>query len=445
MNCDFTIEGAAVLAMDADYSLYDPGYVAVSRGAILSAGPLAAMGDIGAPLRIDGRGCLLMPGFVNTHTHVAMAAFKGAGEDMPDRLARFLFPMEKALVERELVRDASLFCLAEMARSGTTTFADMYYFEDEVAKAARRAGLRAVLGETVVDFPAPDAPEPHGGIDYALKFIEEWSGDSLLTPCFAPHAAYTVDPAALVRVRELAERLDAPMLMHVAETEKEAARFAASHGSAVRFLDSIGLLGPRLIAAHAIYLDEADIELLARRGAAVAHCPASNAKSGRPIAPASACIEAGVRVGLGTDGPVSGNGMDMMGVLGLYPKLQKVLRGRRDIVSCREALRAATLGGAEALGLGSVTGSIEAGKRADLVLVDSTDFNMQPVYDWYSAAVYCMRPHNVRSVWVDGRPVVDRGAIVTIDEAEVKRSMSEMAARCRGEIARLTAAARPGK
>jgi cytosine/adenosine deaminase-related metal-dependent hydrolase len=438
MRADLLIEGATVVTVDAAYSLHEEGFVAVKDGAILAVGAGAAPAELEAARRVDGRGCVLMPGFVNTHTHVAMAAFRGAGEDREDRLTRFLFPMEKALVDRDLVREASAFCLAEMALSGTTTFADMYYFEDEVARATEALGLRAVLGETIVDFPAPDSEEAHGGFDYAKRFIAEWSGHPLITPCFAPHAPYTVDAEVLAAVGKEAARLGSPVLMHVAEAEKEAARFKASHGSVVRYLEGLGLLDPRLVAAHAIYLDEGDIALLARRGAAIAHCPSSNAKSGRPIAPARACVEAGIRLGLATDGPVSGNGMDMEGVLGLYPKLQKVLAGRREVVTCREALRAATLGGAEALGLGDVTGSIEPGKRADLVLVDAGDYAMQPVYDWYSALVYSMRPHAVRSVWVDGKAVVEERVLCRVDAAGLGAAMARIAGRCRNEIARLT-------
>ncbi len=472
MSADLVIEGATIITMDGQWRLFDPGYIAVKDGAIVGIGPAAEAGAFGrsastggdasaggdastggdvstggdastggdvpeAKRHIDGRGFLIMPGFVNVHTHVAMAAFRGAGEDRDDRLLRFLFPMEKALVTRELVHEASRFCMAEMARSGTTTFADMYYFEDEVARAADQAGLRCVLGQTVVDFPAPDAAEPYGGISYAERFIDEWKGHPLVTPCFAPHATYTVDADHLRVIHGRAERLDVPILMHVAETQAEAARFKAPHGSAVRYLDSIGLLDPRLVAAHTVYLDDDDIALLARRGVAAAHCPASNAKSGRPIAQAWRLMEAGVRLGLGTDGPVSGNGMDMEGVLCLFPKLQKVASGRRETMASREALRAATIGGAEALGIAGRTGSLEIGKRADFLMADSGDFNMQPVYDWYATAVYAMRPHNVRSVWVDGRAVVEDGHMTGFDEAEAKGAMGRIAGDCRGEIARL--------
>ncbi|MBL8967704.1 MAG: amidohydrolase family protein, partial [Spirochaetaceae bacterium] len=298
MTCDILVDGAAVVTVDPEWRIFDPGHVAIDGGRIVGVGSSggAAARAWEPRRRIDGAGKLVIPGFVNTHTHVAMAAFKGAGEDVRDRLARYIFPMEKRLVDADLVYRGSRFCLAEMAKSGTTTFADMYYFEEEVARAAKEAGLRALLGETVVDFPAPDAPEPYGGIEKARRFAADWKGDALVTPCFAPHATYTVDAGRLVLLRGEAERLGSPLMLHFAEMADEAERFKASHGSVARYLDSIGLLWPGLLAVHAIYVDGEDAGLLGRRGVAVAHCPASNAKGGRPVAPALAMREAGVRL-----------------------------------------------------------------------------------------------------------------------------------------------------
>lgn len=452
MNCDILIEGAAVVTMDGRGRIFDPGYVAISGNSIVGVGPakgpsvgfaeggVSGADDVPASAfdaasKIDTRGRLVLPGFVNTHTHVPMAAFRSAGDDVRDRLPRYIFPMEKLLVDADLVYRSSRYCLAEMLSSGTTTFADMYYYEEEVARAAKEAGMRALLGQTVVDFPAPDAALPYGGMERARRFAADWAGDNLVSACFAPHATYTVDAEHLALLRREADRLGTPLLMHVAETADEAARFKASHGSVARYLDSIGLLWPGLLAIHAIFVDEADARLLAERGVSVAHCPVSNAKAGRPIAPAMMMAQAGVRVGLGTDGPISGNGMDMQGVVGLYPKLQKVLAGRRDVLTAREALRAATLGGAEALGIGDRTGSLEKGKRADLQIVDARSWTMQPVYDWYSAAVYGMRPHDVRTVIVDGKVVMDERRITGFDEDEVKADMLKIARRCSGELA----------
>jgi len=437
---DFIVEGAVILCLDPEWRIFEPGYLAVRDGKISAVGPAEEGAAIQAKRRIDAAGKLLMPGFVNTHTHVPMSAFRGACEDVKDRLIRFLFPLERDLVRPELVYWSTLYCLTEMARSGTTTFADMYYFEDEVAKATKKAGMRALLGETVLGQAAPDAAQAYGGIDYAKDFIAEWKGDGLIDPCFAPHAPYTVDRAHLELLRDEAERLDTDIMIHVAEMDFENKQFSESHGSVLRYLDSIeGLLSPRFLAAHMLYVDDEDVALAAKRGMRVAHCPASNAKSGRLICPAWRLEKAGVPMGLATDGPLSGNGMDMEGVLGLFPKMQKVREGRREILSAREALRAATLGGAEALHLADRIGSLEVGKRADFIIVDLNDFNMQPVYDWYSTVVYAMRPHNVESVFVEGRQIVEARRMTGFDQDEVMREMMKIKGNCSSFITDIAA------
>jgi len=437
-GCDLFIGGCTVVCMDRGWSIHDPGFLAVKAGAIAAVGPAgsreAEWFRARAAETFDARGMVAFPGFVNAHTHVPMSAFRGAGEDRPDRLRKFLFPLEQRLLTRELVRDAALFTMAEMALSGTTTFADMYYFEDEIAAAAKRAGMRALLGETVVDFPAADAPEPYGGIACARRFISEWAGDSRVKPCFAPHAPYTVDAGHLSMIADEADRLDVRVMLHAAEMDHEHARFSASHGSVLKYLDTTGILSARLLAAHMLYVDDADIALAAGRGVAVAHVPASNAKSGRPISPAWRMQEAGIRLGLATDGPISGNGMDMQGVLTIFPKLQKTRESRRDIVTAREALRAATLGGAEALGMADRTGSLEPGKAADVALAVTRDFNLQPVYDWYATLVYAMRPHNVRHVLVDGRWIVSDRRMTGFDQEEIMDRMCAIGVSCRSAI-----------
>ena len=437
MICDLLIENAAVLTMDAAWNLFEPGFLAVQGDSIAAAGPLSERRAWDSRAVVDAAGMLLMPGFVNAHTHIAMAAFRGACEDVGDRLRKYIFPLEARLVDRDLVYRASRFCLVEMAASGTTCFADMYYFEDEVARAAKDAGLRCILGETVVDFPAPDTPEPYGGFGYGLRFISDWAGDPLVTPCLAPHAPYTVDPEHLRAVRRFSEARGLPVLMHIAETAQENERFSALSGSVLRYLDSEEALYPGLTGAHMIYLDPSDIDLAVARGLSVAHCPASNAKGGRPVCPAADMAAAGVPVGLATDGPLSGNGMDMQGVLGLYPKLQNIRAGNRGAVPARQAVRTATLGGAEALGLGSVTGSLEPGKKADMILVDSESFSLQPVYDWYSAAAFAMRPSDVAATYVGGRLVWDRSGMKGFDQAEAMEDIRRIADRCRGVIAGL--------
>jgi len=458
VECDILIHGGAVLAMDSQFSLYDPGYVAVRGGKIVGSGGkgLGATGGAGTKAAcgapdsaaatpgalkpgatssapecggwrgrevVDARGTIVMPGYVNTHTHVSMSPFRGAKEDAKDRLTRFIFPLEARMVRPELVYDGALFTIAEMVRSGTTCFADMYYFEEEVGRAAARAGVRALVGETVVDFAAPDATAPYEGIARAERLVGEWRGHSLVRGMIAPHAPYTVDAEHLRAIADLAERLDAPIMMHIAEMDFEHARFSKEHGSVLRYLDTTGILSPRLIAAHMLYLDDADIQLAAARGISIAHCPVSNAKSGRPISPAWRLGQAGAPVGLGTDGPLSGNTMDMQTVASLYPKLQKVRESRRDLVPARDSLFAATLGGARVLGLGGEIGSLETGKRADLQIVDLDDFNALPVHDWYSTAVYSLQAHNVRDTMVAGSFVMRNRKLRFADETELKERL----------------------
>jgi cytosine/adenosine deaminase-related metal-dependent hydrolase len=430
------IENALVVAMDGRGTVIENGWVLMEGTSIAALGPMPAPAVIYGR-RVDARGGILMPGFVNVHTHVSMAPFRGLGEDLPDRLRRFLFPLEKRFVTPELVYDGARFGLVEMAKSGTTCFADMYYFEAEVARATDEAGLRAVLGETIVDFPAPDAPEPYGGLEYARRFASDWAGHPRIAPSYAPHAPYTVDADHLRLAAAEAERRGLILQMHVAEAADENVRFTASHGSTLRYLDSLGVLGPNLLAAHLVYVDDADTQLLAARDVAAAHCPQSNAKAGRPISPAARMVSAGVRLGLATDGPLSGNGMDMQSVVSWYPKLQKVRELRRDLVGAKDAAYAATIGGARALGMGNLIGSIEPGKRADLALYDVDSFGMQPIHDVYSTIVYSLKASDARSVLVDGRFVVDEGRMAGIDEGEAMAKLKATAARVRAAAADL--------
>lgn len=442
---DFIVEGPAVITVDPEWRIFEPGYLAVRNGRVSALGSAEEGRARSATRRIDARGKLLMPGFVNTHTHVPMSAFRGACEDVPDRLPRFLFPLERDLVRPNLVYWSTLYCLVEMALSGTTTFADMYYFEDEVAKATEKAGMRAILGETILDQPAPDAPDFHAGMRYAKDFIAKWKGHELIKPCFAPHAPYTVDREHLGVIRDEAERLDVDIMMHVAEMDFENKRFSESHGSVLRYLDSIeGLLSPRLLAAHMLYVGEEEIELVKERGMRVAHCPSSNAKSGRRICPAWRMAKAGVPLGLATDGPLSGNGMDMQGIINLFPKMQKTREGRRDLLTAREALRAATLGGAEALRMDEDIGSLEVGKKADFIIVNVDDFNIQPVYDWYATLVYAMRPHNVEAVYVGSRQIVAARRMTSFDQSEAMAEMLRIRSECSSLIADIAAKSAAG-
>jgi cytosine/adenosine deaminase-related metal-dependent hydrolase len=426
--------------MDSQGRIYDPGYIAIKDGRIVGIGAIDSKGCCGlweARNTIDATGTLIMPGYVNTHTHIAMSPFRGAMEDAEDRLRRFIFPLEKTVVDPQLVYDGALFSIAEMVRSGTTCFADMYYFEEEVARAADYSGMRAIVGETIVDFPAPDCDIPYGGIERAKSLSKEWRNHTRIKACIAPHAPYTVDASNLRLIAHTSEAFGIPIMMHIAEMDFEYARFSQSHGSVLRYLDETGILSSSLIGVHMLYLDDQDIEIAAQRKIAVAHCPGSNAKSGRPICPAWQLSKAGVAIGLGTDGPLSGNTMDMQNIVSLYPKLQKVREHKREIVSAQEALYAATIGGAEVLGLSDQIGSIECGKCADLQIVDLNDFNALPVHNWYATAVYSLQAHNVRDTIVAGSFLMRQRKIMFANEEKLKENLLYHAKKSSSTIASL--------
>eukprot|EP01034_Spumella_vulgaris_P005722 gene5722-7302_t len=276
-----------------------------------------------------------------------MTVFRGLGDDVPDRLRRFIFPPEKNLIDRELVYWGALLGLIEMVEGGTTTAVDMYYFEDEVARAAKKIGIRGVLGESILNFPTPDAPEPYGGFAYARKFAAEWRDDPLITPALAPHAPYPLDAEHLALVAKMSAELDLPVLMHVAEMTDEVATLRKERNmTPVEYLDSVGLLTPRLVAGHCIFVTDSDIALMKARDVGIAHNIVANIKSAKGIAPALKMHDDGLRVGLGTDGPMSGNTLDVIGQLGYVAKVHKLDRKDRNVMPATKVVEMATLGGA---------------------------------------------------------------------------------------------------
>ena len=290
-----------------------------------------------------------------------------------------------------------------MVQGGVTTMADMYYFEDEVARGAQRIGMRGIFGETVLNAPAPDAKEPYGGIAYALKFIQEFHGDPLITPAFAPHAPYTVDAEHLRIIQKEADARDAPILMHVAEMPDEVTSIRRDYNKTpVEYLDSIGLLTRRLVAAHCIFATDSDIALLKARDVGVAHNMVANIKSAKGVAPAWKMFKQGVRVGLGTDGPMSGNTLDIIGQLGYVAKVQKLANHDRNIMPATDVVEMATMGGARALHMEDRIGSLETGKLADLIVLDRDSTTMTPFYDVYSTMVYAASAHDVTTTIIQG-------------------------------------------
>lgn len=437
LPADLIVTNGYVVTMNDRREILEQGTVIIKDARILAVGPAVLAASYTAPKTIDARGALVMPGMINTHTHAAMTVFRGLGDDVPDRLRKLIFPLEKALVTRDLVYWGSLHGMIEMIEGGVTTFVDMYYFEDEVARGAKQLGLRGVLGETVVNFPAPDAPEAYGGIAYAKKFAAAYRGDPLITPALAPHAPYSLDADHLKQIARESEALDLPVLIHLAEMTDEVATLRKERNQTpVEYLDALGLLNRRLIAAHCIFVNDTDIALLKTRDVGIAHNMVANIKSAKGVAPALKMYNDGLRVGLGTDGPMSGNTLDVIGQLGYVAKVHKLDRKDRNVMPAVNVVDMATRGGACALHREADLGSLELGKLADLILLDREATHLIPFYDAYSTLVYAAGPKDVRTSIIHGRVVMEDRKILTFDAAEVRRQIRRLADTINARVAK---------
>ncbi len=424
------IINGVIITMDESRTIIEDGFVIIDGNVIVEIGHMRDIPISGDMELLDAKGGIVMPGFINCHTHISMSVFRGLGEDMPDRLRRYMFPMEDELLDERMVGIGARLSLIELIQGGVTTFCDMYYFEDEVAKAVSDFGMRAVLGETVLSKPSPDSKEPYGGIEYAKEFISKWKGDSLITPAFAPHAPYTCDDQHLMEIKRLADELDVPITMHLSEMLHEMEEFDAKYGKTpIKHLEEIGFLSERLIAAHLVYVDDEDIMVLKRNGVGAAHNVVANAKSGRKVSPAPSMHKAGMNVGLGTDGPMSGNHQDILSLLGYYTKIQKQAALDNRLCPAIEAVELGTIGGARVLGMEDEIGSIEKGKKADIIIIDTSAPNIQPIYDYYSAIVYAAHPHNVVMTMVDGRVLMSGRKLLVQDEMKVLDEVREVSKR----------------
>lgn len=368
---------------------------------------------------IDGTGKILLPGFINTHTHVPMTIFRGLGDDMKDRLTRLLIPLENSCLNSDIVYASSLLSLSEMILSGTTCFADMYTFINSTAKASGELGLRAFIGQGITDEKNGEQLDSDFGFELFEKFIDEHKENPLINGALAPHSVYMTSESLLRKCKELSDKYEVPYLIHLAEQVWEAEPFLKEHGSVVKYLDNIGVLGKRFIGAHGILVDNEDLEILAKHKASISHCPAGNSKSGREIAPIHDYIKKDINVSLATDGPMSGNHMDMMSVMNCTPKMQKVKYLNRSICPASEVVKMATINGAKALNIDHLVGSIEVGKKADLIIINPNTINMLPLYDYYAAIVYSMLPNNIEHVLVNGQLVVKNSKLVNVKEEDI--------------------------
>ncbi|MGL6063542.1 MAG: amidohydrolase [Fusobacteriaceae bacterium] len=423
---DIIITNGTIMTMNSEKEIIENGVIVVKGNKILEVGEKGIEKKYSSKKIIDANEGIIMPGMINTHTHVSMSVFRSLADDVPDRLNRYLFPLEKQMVTPEMVYLGAIHGSIEMAKSGVTTVTDMYYFEDKVAEAVKKIGIRGILGETVIKFPVADAKEPFGGIEYAKKFIEKYKNDELIIPAFAPHAPHTNDTKHLQIINKLSREYNVPVLMHVAETEKESEIYQNKYKmSPVEYLDSIGVLDERFVAAHLIFVNDKDIEILKKRDVGVAHNMVANIKSAKGISPALKMHDKGLRVGLGTDGPMSGNTLDIIGQMGYVAKLHKLDTKNRTALPPVKAVEMATIGGARALHMEDRIGSLEVGKLADIVIVETQSPNMVPIYDVYSALVYSANASNVETVIVNGKIIVEDKKLKTYDEKLSRKNMNE--------------------
>ena len=428
--CDLIVSGRYLVTMDAQRRLIPNGAIAVRGDRIVGAGTKAEIDRAWQPKRrIDKPGSAIIPGLINTHTHAAMSLFRGIADDLKldDWLNKFIFPAEAKNVNAEFVRWGTRLGVLEMLLSGTTTYTDMYYFEDVVAEATKEAGMRGVLGETIIGFPAPDAKTPAESLRFTEGYLRRFRNDPLIVAAVAPHALYTNSDETLKAARALANRFNAPLIIHLSETRKENDDTQAKRRlSPTRVLDSLGIFNGRTVAAHGIWLDDADMDILKARKVGVAHNPSSNMMLASGTAPVPALLRRGIAVGLGTDGPAgSNNDFDLLEELDLAAKLQKLVRNDPQALTAKQAFEMATLGGARVLGLEREIGSLETGKRADLAVIDLDTPRATPLYDVYSQLVYAVKGSDVTDVVVNGRDIVRDRKCLTLDAAVVMAKARE--------------------
>jgi len=422
--CDLIFSAHYVVTMSGQRRVIENGAVAVRGERIVAVGTRAEIDRNWQPARrVDRPNALLAPGLINTHTHAAMSLFRGIADDLKlqDWLNNFIFPAEAKNVSPDFVRWGTRLACLEMLLSGTTTFTDMYYFEDVVAEVAKEAGMRGVLGESVIRFPVADAKTPADALKYAEKFLDRFRNDSLVVPAVAPHAPYTNSDDTLRAARTLANKYNAPILIHLSETKQENDDSQKEfHQSPTQRLNAIGFFAGRTVGAHCVWVDPKDMDILKAKNVGVAHCPSSNMKLASGAASVVAMLAKGIAVGLGTDGPAgSNNDFDMFEEADLAAKLQKFVRNDPQALPATQAFEMATIGGARVLGLEKEIGSLETGKRADMISVDLDAPNAVPLYDVYSQLVYALKGSNVRDVVVNGKDVVRDKRCLTLDSPAV--------------------------
>jgi len=433
---DYIISGDYVLPMDEAFTVINNGAIAVKGTDIIEVGHSDDIfrkytaGNV-----IKERSSVIMPGLINTHTHAAMVYFRGIADDLPltDWLNNHIWPAENTWLSPEFVSDAIELACLEMLKGGITTYNDMYFYEDAAGRTAKRIGMRAVLGAGILDFPSKSASTADQYFDNAESFIRDWKGDELITPCIAPHALYTCGPDTLKRSKAIAEKYDIPLHIHISETEWEVRDVLARYNKRpVEYLESLSFLDKNVLAAHCIWVEDNEIELLAKRRVSVSHCMESNLKLASGFAPVATMIAEGVKVTFGTDGAASNNDLNIFSEMSTTAKVHKALSGNPTVLDAKTVLCMATRWGAEALGLGDKTGTLEKDKRADIIMINLNKPHLLPLYDVYSHIVYAAMASDVETVMVSGKLIVNNRTLITADESEILYKARKWCGRIRG-------------
>lgn len=423
---DIVVENGTILTMDENNTIFEGGIVCI-KGDIISYIGTRGKEGIEAKKKIDAKKGLILPGLINGHTHAAMSLFRGLADDLPlmEWLNNYIFPVESRMDGNFVYIGTRLAC-AEMILSGTTTFCDMYLFEEEVATAAREAGMRCLVGEVLYDFPSPNYGPIKKGFEYTEQLIRKWQNDPMVSIAVEPHSPFTCSPDLLVTSSKLALTHGVPLIIHLAETRSEVDELEKKYGKTpVEYLLSLDILGPHLIADHCIHLDSEDIEILAEHKVRVIHNPESNMKLASGVAPVPELLARGVVVGLGTDGCASNNNLDLLGEMDMAAKLHKVHNMDPTVMDALTVLKMATIEGARALGLEGLTGSLEPGKKADLIVVDSQSPHMTPMYNPFSHLVYSARGNDVVHAIINGHQVMENRNLLTLNLTEIMTDAKE--------------------
>ena len=445
-SIDLIVNGDYVVTMNEALTVIENGAVAIDDGLIVAVGPAGEINSVySARESLDGTQQIVLPGLVNGHSHAAMTLLRGVADDLAlmDWLTNYIFPAEVQFVDSEFVRIGTELACWEMIRGGTTTFVDMYYYPDTIAEVVERCGMRALISATVIDQRSPDAESASDSIGKGVEFIKRWKGrNSRITPIFGPHANYTLDAAQLRDTRRAAMDLGVPISIHLSESPYEVQYAKENYGvTSIEMLDGIGFFDGPTIAAHVVWPTDDEIPILRDRKVGVIHNPTSNMKIASGVAPVAKMLAEGVRVGIGTDGAASNNDLDLWEEMRLAAFLQKVEQMDPEVMPAATVLRMATSGGATAIGLGDSIGSLEAGKRADLIQVGFDDVHHVPTYDVLSHLVYVTDEQDVSAVIVDGKLLMNHGKFLTIDTGRVASEARALAARIESALAERNAAA----